>query len=99
MSICAFASYHDPNRADQYPDVEPDGIVLNIVEVVFRVQVHGPVAASVNLPPAGHTLRHGKPFSLPGLVILYQVGQFRPGTHQTHMSAQYIEQLREFIRT
>ena len=47
MSVCAFAAQYDPNRADQDLNVQPDRIILDVVEIVFSMQVHelGPAAA------------------------------------------------------
>ena len=60
--------------------------MLNIVQVLIGVQVHGVFAAPIDLPPAGNPLGDGKAFALPRLIGLHQPGQFGPRANQTHLA-------------
>ena len=61
------------------------------------MQVHGFVAAPVNLPPAGHPLRHGEPFALPKIIPFHQVRDLWAWADQAHIAFQDIKQLWQFI--
>ena len=97
-SIGALATQHHPQGHDQYLQVEPDRIMLDIIQVFLGVQVHGFITAAVDLPPPGHALRHGKAFALPQVIFFNQLWHFRAGPYQAHFTLEYVEELGEFIQ-
>src|SRR6185436_13286939 len=81
--------------------VEPHRPVLNVVEVVFDALLERRVAApAIDLRPAGqssfylvpqHVLRETVP------ELLDEVRTLRPRTHNRHIAAEHVPELREFV--
>ncbi len=51
--ICAFAAQNDPEGLDQDLNIEPKRVISNVVQIFLGMQVHGLVAATMDLPPTG----------------------------------------------
>jgi hypothetical protein len=54
--------------------IQPGGVIPDVVEILFRVEVHGFVAASMDLPPTRKPRGHGEPLSLPGFIFSTKYG-------------------------
>src|SRR3990172_2383784 len=71
---------------------------MYIIQVVFGVQVHWFIAASIYLPPSRDALGHSEACPLPGFILLDQIWQFRTRPNQAHIPPYNIEQLGKFIQ-
>src|SRR5579864_6467287 len=72
---CALAADHGSERACQNLQIEQDGVVLQVVQIYFRVDVHGFFRSPVDLPPPRHSRRYVEALALPRLVALDDRGQ------------------------
>lgn len=72
--------------------------MLNIIEIIFSMQVHGFIAAPVDLPPASDALRYGETCTLPGLITFHKIWHFRAWSNQAHIAAYHVEYLGKFIQ-
>src|SRR5215216_3351510 len=89
---------NNPDRANDDLQIEPDRIILDVIQIVLGVQVHGLVTPAVDLPPPCQTGWHRKTLSLPRLILIDEIRHFRTGTYETHRPSQDVEKLREFIQ-
>ncbi len=88
---------HHGDGAPQNFQVQPERIVLNIVQIILGVQVHGAAAAAIDLPPASHARQHAKALPLPGLVLGGHIRHLGAWADQAHIAAQHIDQLRQLV--
>jgi hypothetical protein len=92
------APAHDsPHGLHQDLDVEPQRVVLHVVQVFLGVEVHGLVGAPVDLPPAGDALGYGKALALPQVVLFDQVGHLGTRPHQRHLAEEDVEELGQLV--
>ena len=98
LLIRPLAAQNNPSCLNANFNIQPDRIILDVIKIIFGVQMHWLVAAPVDLPPAGQTLRDGETLSLPGLIFLDQVRQFGTRTDQAHMAPQDVEELGHFVQ-
>lgn len=54
---------------------------------------------SMHLGPSGDSRRHIVAAQLDGRISFHILSHQRPGTNQAHVSAQHVQQLRQFIET
>ena len=86
------------DRLKENHHVQPRGVMLDVIQILFGMEVHRFVAAAVDLPPAGRPGRNREPLPLPGFVLLHQVRHFRPRANQAHFAPENVEELRETRR-
>src|SRR6187399_2111345 len=75
--VCSIATPHNHDRLEQNAQIEPEGVILDVVEILLRVQMHRLLAATIDLPPAGHAGQDTQPLPLPGLILGRDVGNLR----------------------
>ena len=51
ISECATSCHHDQDRAEDDLQVQPQRIIADIEQIVFRIQVHRLIGAARDLPP------------------------------------------------
>src|SRR5262245_7086715 len=87
------------NRRRQYLQVEPDGHVLHVEQVVLDPLMKVAVLAVVatDLPETSDPRADGKPRVAPGDAQLVLAKGRWPGADQTHIAAKDIQQLRQFV--
>src|SRR3990172_10395518 len=93
-----FSDDHNPYRADQYVDIQPDRIIFHVINIFLGMQVHHLFTAPVHLPPTGDARRNGKPPALPVFILLHQVGKLRARADQAHFTLDDIDDLRDLIK-
>src|SRR2546422_7853354 len=79
-------------------EVEPQRPAANVLDVqLAHLPIGQPIAAGY-LPQPGDPGLDAKPVELPVVVRLKLVRQRRPGSNQTHLAPEHIEQLRQLIQ-
>src|SRR3972149_8552752 len=81
----------------QYPEVARDRVVAYVLQVVSDFLVVGEVGATVHLGEAGHARPHLVALMEVGRPVGHDLRHVRPGSHQAHVSPDYVEELRELI--
>ena len=71
-SISTFAADNHPNGAKKDGNIQGEGVVLHIVQVVLGVEMHRFIATTGDLPPAGNAGGNGEAGALPELVVFYK---------------------------
>src|SRR6266496_5713448 len=97
LLIRAFPNQYDPDRTHHNLQIQPDGIILDVVQIIFGVQMHRLVAATVDLPPTRETGWDSESFPLPWLVFIDEKRHLGTRAHEAHCPSQDVEKLREFV--
>src|SRR5690242_5371663 len=62
------------------------------------MQMHGLVASTIHLPPTCDARWDCKTFPLPGLVFFDQIRHFGARTHETHITTDHVDKLRQLVQ-
>src|SRR5664280_64160 len=89
------------NRQHENLQVEPEGPVLDVIDVVLDPPLQGAASAqTVHLRPAGHPrldeMAREIMWNRPGELVDV-VGTFRTGSDQAHFAAEHVPKLRQFV--
>src|SRR5579859_2458242 len=87
---CSAAPNYGSQGAEKNLQIKHDRVILHVVQVYLRVQMHGALRAAVDLPPTSHTRGNIEALSLPRFVGLDHCRKLRPGTNQAHFSYQNV---------
>src|SRR5665811_548140 len=78
-------------------EVQPEGPSVDVVEVLLHPVVELWAVARADLPEPGDAGLHGQPAAVPFVVVDDLVRQRRTRTHETHLAAQHIQELRKLV--
>lgn len=79
-------------------NIEPDGPSPGVSNIQADHIVKFDAAAPVNLPESGDAgLRFQYSISVPDVVLIDFVLNWRPGTNQRHLSAEHVDELRKLV--
>src|SRR5690349_15718974 len=77
--------------------VKPKRPAVNVREVELHPAIEVELAAALERPKAGQARTHAQAAPLPGLVLFHLFRNRGPWTHERHVSAQDIPDLRQLI--
>jgi len=77
---------NNSDRFDQDEYIQQQGIILDIKDIVFGVQMHWFVAAPIDLLPTGDPMRYSKALSLPVFIFFDQIKNVGSRSSQAHFS-------------
>jgi GDPmannose 4,6-dehydratase len=99
MAIPAYALTADYGReaANEYPQIKPEGLVLDVPDVHLEPRLPTLSVPAVDLCPAGHAGTDLVTPRLPGRVAREVFDEQRPWSDQTHVSPHHVPQLGEFV--
>ena len=96
-SIPSPSRHHHRHCLKQNLKIQPEGTVLDVIQIHHHHIVIAHLAAAANLPEAGHPWGNLKPPPVPLLHHLILEGQAGPGADEGHVALEHIEQLGQFI--
>src|ERR1017187_10620677 len=97
LSAGAEAGQDDGHGAGEDFEVEPEGPVVDILEVEFHPLVEADLVAAADLPDAGEAGLHGEAAAMPRIVVLDLAGDGRTGTNEAHVPAENIPELGKLV--
>src|ERR1017187_7834547 len=93
----AEAGEDDGEGAGEDFQVEPEGPVVDVLEVEFHPLVEADLVAAADLPDAGEAGLHGEAAAMPRIVVLHLGRDGRPGADEAHVADENIPELRELV--
>src|ERR1017187_3331953 len=97
LSAGAEAGQDDGHGAVGDFECEPEGPVVDILEVEFHPLVEADLVAAADLPDAGEAGLHGEAAAMPRIVVLHLGRDGRPGADEAHVADENIPELRELV--
>ncbi len=96
-SACAATAEHLRNGPQQDFAVEAKRPVVDVLEIELHPGLEIDLVAAVHGPKAGQTRPHPQAAPLPALILRDFARDRRPQTHERHLPAQHVHQLRQLI--
>src|ERR1017187_4668105 len=93
----AEAGQDDGDGASEDFQVEPEGPVVDVLEVELHPLIEADLVAATDLPDAGQTRFHGKAAAMPWVVVLHLGRDGRPGSDEAHVADENIPELRKLV--
>src|SRR5579859_1758657 len=97
LLVRALAGDDRGQRLGEDRDVEPDRPVLQVVEVEPHEIVEAELDSARDLPQPGHAGKHAVALTMPVLELDVVAQRQRPRTHERHLSAEHVQNLRQLV--
>src|SRR3954470_5392156 len=89
---------HDLYGSKQNPEIKPNAPAFDVGEIQSNIVLKRRARPGGDLPQAGEAGGDIEPFEMLQTVLLIIIKRVRPGTHQAHVAAENIPELRQFIQ-